>query len=125
MGARSELCVPEGARGVASRIRGRGSLLRSLRALCRRLERFALHRAATAEEQLWSGRLADRLEAAMTEALESPGARASLAAVDRRATVSRKVPAALSHAGAARSTQSGVPNGSSPALQSFVEVEHG
>jgi len=69
--------------------------MRSMRALIGRVGRFALHRAATAEEQRWAGRLADQLEAAITEALASRGARASLAAVERRATVSRKVPFGL------------------------------
>jgi hypothetical protein len=80
---------------AASRIRGRGALLRSLRSLCRRVERFGVHRAAARDEQLWAVRLADRFEAAFTEALDSPGARVSLAAVDRRASLRRKTSPAL------------------------------
>jgi uncharacterized lipoprotein YmbA len=55
-----------------------------------RAERYGRHRAATADEQLWAARLADRLDAALREAMNSPEARASLAAAERHATVSRK-----------------------------------
>jgi hypothetical protein len=80
----------ECVRGHGSRIPGRGALLLTLRALLRRVERFALHRATSRGEQLWAGRLADRLEAALTEALDSLAARASLEAVERRRAISRK-----------------------------------
>jgi hypothetical protein len=75
---------------VSTRVPGRGALLRSLRGLLRRVDRFALHRARTSEETRWAARLADRLEAAFTDALETPGVGASLAAADRRAHVSAK-----------------------------------
>jgi hypothetical protein len=67
--------------------------LRSLRALGRRVEKFGEHRASTAEEQAWSGRLYDQLEAAFDQAMKSDAARASLTARDRRAAVIRKTSA--------------------------------
>ena len=73
-----------------SRVAGQGPLLRSLRSLLRRVERFGLHRAGTREAQRWAARLADRLEAAFTDALQTPEVRASLTAADRRAHVSAK-----------------------------------
>ena len=78
-----------------SRIHGRGALLRSLRGVLRRTERFGIHRASTADERRWAARLADSLESALRDALESPGARASLEAANRRADVSRKSPTSL------------------------------
>lgn len=83
-----------------SRVVGRGRLLRSLRSLLRRVERFAQHRARTSEETRWAARLADRLEAAFADALETPESRSHLAAADRRARVSAKtspLERALSH----------------------------
>jgi hypothetical protein len=81
-----------GARGVGSRIGGRGALLRSLHGLLRRVQRFGEHRAATPAERLWAARLADALDSAYVRAAEDPGARASLVAANRRANVSRKTP---------------------------------
>jgi hypothetical protein len=76
--------------GAGSRIVGRGRLLATLRGLIRRVERFANHRAGTAEEQRWAARFADALDGVFTAASAEPGARAGLAAVDRRRRVSRK-----------------------------------
>ena len=66
-----------------------GSLLRSLRALVRRVDRFAQHRAATADERGWSNVLAYDLEAAYRRAL-TPQALASLAYADRKASIAQK-----------------------------------
>jgi hypothetical protein len=75
----------------SSRIAGRGGLLRSLRILVRRVDRFGQHRAATATERSWSHRLADALEAAYRVAAGDPKARASLAHADDRSKARRKV----------------------------------
>jgi hypothetical protein len=74
----------------ASRIAGRGRLLRSLRTLLRRVEKYGVHRASTPEERRWSIRLADTLEAAWEEALKDLRAESSLAAADERARIGRK-----------------------------------
>jgi hypothetical protein len=74
---------------AGSRIVGQGKLLRSLRSLLARVERFAVHRARTHEEHVWAACLSDRLDGAFRDAL-TPQARASLAAVDRRLDISRK-----------------------------------
>jgi hypothetical protein len=79
-------------KGTASRIVGQGKLLRSLRSLLARVERFALHRARTHDEQVWAACLSDRLQGALRSGLESPHARASLEHADRRATIHRKTP---------------------------------
>lgn len=68
----------------ASRIAGRGALLRSLRLLLRRLERYGEHRAATPDERRWAIRLLDCLNLGFTEAIAAPGARASLQHIDHR-----------------------------------------
>ena len=68
----------------ASRITGRGAILRSLRGLVRRCERYGEHRAATPDERRWTAHLADALQAAFTAAGSAPDAHASLAAYDRR-----------------------------------------
>lgn len=73
-----------------SRVAGRGSILRSLRALLRRVQRYGEHRAATTDEQRWTARLHDGLTAAFEDALASEGARASLRAVDERRRLSSK-----------------------------------
>ena len=78
-------------RGAGSRIVGQGRLLRSLRALVRRVDRYSQHRACTADEWRWGNRLADQLERAYCTAL-TPAAQASLEAVDRRVDRSRKTP---------------------------------
>lgn len=90
-----------GGRQRPGRIRGPGALLRSLRALLRRVEKYACHRAATPHETLWAGKLADSLEAALTEAEADPCAQRSLAAVERRAAISCKTPPGVRHAVAA------------------------
>jgi hypothetical protein len=83
--------VPERrAHGVASRIRGRGAIVRSLQGLLIRVHRFGRLRATADEERRWAGRLIDRLEVAVREAMETPEVRASLHAAERRAAVSRK-----------------------------------
>lgn len=76
-----------------SRIAGRGALLRSLRGLLRRIERYAEHRATTSHEQRWAARLADALDAAYVTGLSASGAQSALDAVDQRRAVSRKTPA--------------------------------
>jgi hypothetical protein len=76
----------------ASRIAGRGALLRSLRGLIGRIRRYGEHRAATADEQRWTAKLYDELEAAYLAALSVPAARASLTAYDERRRRSCKVP---------------------------------
>jgi hypothetical protein len=75
--------------GAGSRIVGQGRLLRSLRLLLRRVDRYAAHRARTAVEITWAAELADSLQHAYTAAL-TPAARASLALADRRASISAK-----------------------------------
>jgi hypothetical protein len=82
----------EGANLWPTRVAGAGSLLPSLRLLLRRVERFARHRARTTEETRWEALLADSLEAALADALETPGVRANLAVADRRAQVSARTP---------------------------------
>jgi len=75
----------------ASRIPGQGRILRSLRSLLRRVERYALHRARTDAEHAWSRQVADALDQALTLGLQSATARASLASADQRAVVRGKV----------------------------------
>lgn len=84
------IAATERPAGVGSRIVGRGRLLVSLRALLRRVQKFAEHRAGTSDERAWAARLGDDLEAAYVAGLSAPGARAGLDAVDRRRSVSRK-----------------------------------
>ena len=80
----------ERTRAPGSRIHGRGALLRTFRALIRRLDRYREHRAATPDEQLWAARLHDALEAAFAAAAADASAAASLRAVDARRSISRK-----------------------------------
>jgi hypothetical protein len=68
-----------------------GRLLRTLRALIARVDKFTAHRATTGDERRWSNILADRLQEAYIVAL-TPEARRSLDAVDRRVAVSQKRP---------------------------------
>src|SRR4051812_26110055 len=75
----------------ASRIAGRGALLRSLRGLVRRVLRYGEHRATTADEQRWTAKLCDQLEAAYNAALSAPAARASLTTYDERRRRSSKL----------------------------------
>jgi hypothetical protein len=77
-------------RGVASRIRGRGALLRSLRGLVIRAHRYGVYRAATADERGWAARLCDDLTGALQTAAATPPAQDSLAAADRHAARTRK-----------------------------------
>ncbi len=93
--------MPEQGRGVSSRIAGRGALLRSVRGLLRRVGRSAVHRAATLEEQQWTARFYDDLEAALTAGLASDVARSSLVAYAARRAWSVKTnrtPATGTHA---------------------------
>src|SRR5688500_15894218 len=62
----------------ASRIAGQRHLLRSLRSLQRRLERFTAYRARTDSELRWAGRFADALEAAFKAGIRDQDACASL-----------------------------------------------
>ena len=71
--------------GAGSRVVGRGRLLRSLRHLQRRVEKYGTHRARTPAESGWALTLADRLDRVLAEAL-TPPAHAALDAADRRAT---------------------------------------
>jgi hypothetical protein len=75
--------------GSASRIVGQGGLLRTLRALIAKVDKFSAHRARTREEVRWANCLADALERALNAAM-TPAARASLEAVDRRRALSQK-----------------------------------
>ena len=76
-------------RGAGSRVVGMGRLLRSLKALIARTDRYAAHRASTKDERRWANVLADALEAAHRGAL-TPQARASLTAVEQRVSLTRK-----------------------------------
>jgi hypothetical protein len=67
-----------------------GAILRSLRALIVRTDKYARHRACTMDELRWSHCLADKLEDAYSIGLFNETARASLAAADRRAAISAK-----------------------------------
>jgi hypothetical protein len=75
--------------GAGSRIVGQGRLLRSLRALVARVERYGQHRASTADNRRWANVLADDLDAAYRRAL-TPQALASLAFADRKAAIAQK-----------------------------------
>lgn len=75
---------------TASRIPGQGRLVRSLRSLLRRVERYGVHRARTVDEHTWACAVADGLERVYSLALTSASARASLHVADRRASVSHK-----------------------------------
>lgn len=86
--------IPFVALGIpprASRIAGRGRLLRSLRALLGRINRFAAHRAGTDAERRWACAFGDAVQQALDVGLQDAGARAALLAVDRRRDISRKV----------------------------------
>ncbi len=74
----------------ASRIAGRGGLLRSLRSLLGRVRRYGEHRASTADEQRWAALLFDGLTNTFGDAMTSDSARASLHAVDERRRISSK-----------------------------------
>jgi hypothetical protein len=76
-------------KGHGSRIKGQGAILRSLRQLVRRVDRYGQHRAATPNEWGWCNRLADDLELAYRRA-STPQSMASLDAVNRRVRLSRK-----------------------------------
>jgi len=66
---------------IASRVAGRGRLLRQLAALSRRVDRFSAHRASSDAERRWAALLADQLDSAYAAAIAAPGAHAALAAV--------------------------------------------
>lgn len=74
---------------TASRIKGRGALIRSLRGLVIRVGRYAQHRAQPGTEQQWAARLFDALRVTLHEA-DDPTVHADLARVERRARLSRK-----------------------------------
>jgi hypothetical protein len=74
----------------ASCIAGRGRLLRTLRTLIRRTERFCLHRASTDDQRRWAATFADDLEAILRHHLEEASAQAALRSVDQRAALKRK-----------------------------------
>lgn len=74
---------------AGSRIKGMGSLLRSLRALVRRTDKYGAHRASTAEDRRWANVLADNLDAAYRVAL-TPAAVVSLEQTDRRQGLASK-----------------------------------
>lgn len=57
-------------------VAGQGPILRPIRSLPRRVERFGLHRVGTREDQRWAARLAGRLEASFTGAPETQAVRA-------------------------------------------------
>jgi hypothetical protein len=75
--------------GHGSRIKGQGSILRSLRALTARVDRFGQHRACTDEQLRWVNSLADDLDRAYRRA-STAQAIASLTAVEQRASLTRK-----------------------------------
>jgi hypothetical protein len=75
---------------VASRIKGRGAITRSLRLLLLRVGRYAQHRARTPQEQHWAGSLFHHLESALKEAIRDPLVRSDLARVETQARRSRK-----------------------------------
>ena len=79
-------------KGTASRVPGRGRLLQSLRALIRRAERFAAHRAETADEHLWAQQFCDALDGVWAVGTRTEAARRALEAVDCRVDRSRKTP---------------------------------
>jgi hypothetical protein len=80
----------ERPRCSASRVHGRGALMRSLRALLRPVQRYGEHRATSPDELRWMAQLYDGLSAVFDEAMASDGARASLRAVDERRRISSK-----------------------------------
>ena len=75
--------------GAGSRVVGQGRLLRSVRALVARVDRYGQHRASTADERRWANVLADDLERAYRVAL-TPQAVARLALADRKASIAQK-----------------------------------
>jgi hypothetical protein len=77
-------------RGAGSRVHGRGRLLRSLRLLIRRSEKFTTCRADSLDEQAWARQFCDGLDLVWLASTRSEAARLALDAVDRRATIQRK-----------------------------------
>ena len=75
---------------TASRIQGRGALVRSLRLLLIRTSRYLQHRARTAEERAWAGRLFNGLEPVLRQAAADPAVVTDLARVEQRARVRQK-----------------------------------
>jgi hypothetical protein len=62
------LQASERPRGVASRIKGKTAIIRSLALLLIRVHRFGSLRASTYEDRAWAGRLFDDLHAALHRA---------------------------------------------------------
>jgi hypothetical protein len=79
-------------RGTASRIHGRGALVRSLRLLLIRTGRYLQSRAWTPEEVAWAGRLFNALEPVLRQAAADPGVEAECARVEARARIRQKTP---------------------------------
>lgn len=52
-------------RAIASRVKGRGALTKSLVGLLLRAHRFASQRARTRDDQVWAGRFIDALQEAL------------------------------------------------------------
>lgn len=91
----------ESVRGVASRIKGRGAILRSLRQLIVRVDRFGVLRARTDEERRWAITIGDHLQRAHTAGTACAAAARSLHAADARVNRSAKrLPASPPGAGA-------------------------
>jgi hypothetical protein len=62
------LTAPERLPALASRIKGRPALVRSLSLLLIRVARFATHRAHAQADQQWAARLQDDLTVALRNA---------------------------------------------------------
>ena len=62
------LTASERPRGVASRIKGRPALVRSLRGLLLRVHRFGRHRARSRQDMQWAAVRIDALDAALLSA---------------------------------------------------------
>jgi hypothetical protein len=72
------------------RVRSRGAIVRSLRALTIRVHRFGVHRAGTAEERAWAGRLLEQLRDLVTEAECAATVQRSIEIAEQRAASARK-----------------------------------
>jgi hypothetical protein len=82
-------------RGMASRIQGRGALVRSLRLLLVRTSRYLQHRARTAEERAWAGELFNALEPVLRQAAADPVVEADHARVEQRLRIRQKTPGTI------------------------------
>jgi hypothetical protein len=85
------MCSLPGVR-IVHRVKGRPALLRSLRQLRLRVQRFALHRATSTDDRGWAVGVATSLDAALEHASVVVGA---VEKTNRRETV---VPEQLQHA---------------------------